>query len=331
MIEVAFGDSIAGGLKEAKCEAGKKEILSEMVFIASSDEDDSGLSDEEIETARLEAVRRYEERKKNMVYLGGSPADVYGFSLCLSIGDISEKMPGAKRVSEMEKIFSIYPEFDEASSEKESDEESLESWVKSMPEQVNEALGEIKERAKNGEAIRIWYSDNPEELCGYYWFICAMADTPAEMYEIKLPKFDESVKNQITEYLSWNEVGAERFHRFLHLQKPISNIMRSHCRLQWQRLMEENAPLRVVLNGSLVSAPEDIYDSFIEREIEAENDEFDGAMILGRILGKCRLGIADYLVWKRLEKMIKNGRLHVVSESKRNHPEYCKKLKKTNI
>lgn len=49
----------------------------------------------------------------------------------------------------------------------------------------------------------------------------------------------------------------------------------------WQTLQRENAPLRAVLNGQLVSVPETLYDDFILREIAAEQDEFREANVIG--------------------------------------------------
>ncbi len=46
-----------------------------------------------------------------------------------------------------------------------------------------------------------------------------------------------------------------------------------------------------MLNGQLVSLPEDVYDSFIFREIEAEPEVFREAEVIGRVLGKYQLGL----------------------------------------
>lgn len=58
-------------------------------------------------------------------------------------------------------------------------------------------------------------------------------------------------------------------------------------------LQKENAPLREVLNGLLVSAPENLYDSYILREIQVEGIEFKEGKVIANILGKYRLGISD--------------------------------------
>ncbi|MEG2013991.1 MAG: DUF3658 domain-containing protein, partial [Anaerovoracaceae bacterium] len=100
------------------------------------------------------------------------------------------------------------------------------------------------------------------------------------------------------------------------------------CAVKWAALQAENAPLRAVLNGKLVSVSENMYDSFILREIEVEDDEFQEANLIGRVLGKYQLGIGDAWIAGRIEKMIGDGNLAVVSASAKDSPSYHRKLKK---
>ena len=54
----------------------------------------------------------------------------------------------------------------------------------------------------------------------------------------------------------------------------------------WQDLQKENAPLRAVVNGRLVSLPEDGYDPFLRRVIAAQPAEFSAAQAAGRLESK---------------------------------------------
>ena len=86
--------------------------------------------------------------------------------------------------------------------------------------------------------------------------------------------------------------------------------------------------MRAMLNGQLVSAPKTLYDGFILREIAAEDDEFQEAMIIGRVLGKYQLGIGDSLVACRIEEMIRAGKFEVVSAVAEGMPTYHRVLKR---
>ena len=102
----------------------------------------------------------------------------------------------------------------------------------------------------------------------------------------------------------------------------------SLCATKWSQLKEENAPLRVLLNGQLQSASEDIYDSFILREILAQPEVFNEAFVIGNVLGKYQLGIGDAWVAQRIDKMIAEGKLEIVERAPADHPVYRQKLRK---
>lgn len=97
---------------------------------------------------------------------------------------------------------------------------------------------------------------------------------------------------------------------------------------RWRELQAEGATLRAMLNGQLVSTSEKLYDEFILREIEAEGEEFQGAMIVGRVLGKYQLGVGDAWVALRIEEMIHAGKLEVVPPGDEDMPTYHRLLKK---
>ncbi len=84
----------------------------------------------------------------------------------------------------------------------------------------------------------------------------------------------------------------------------------------------ENAPLRVSLNGKLQSASEDIYDSFILREIDAQPDGFKMAVVIGNVIGKYQLGIGDAWVSIRIDKMIEKGILEVAKAAPEGDIKY---------
>ena len=86
--------------------------------------------------------------------------------------------------------------------------------------------------------------------------------------------------------------------------------------------------MRAVLNGQLVSAPETLYDTFIHREIDAEQEEFPEARVIGHVLGKYQLGIGDMWVAARIQQMVEAGALQVVAPPAPDAPVYRRILRK---
>lgn len=318
MIEIVFSDSACGGLKMAQ-HYGEGKYQGGCIGVIVSHADGSRPTKEEVEAAQREAEEKARLAWESATPLGGNLADIYGFNLVLSVGDISENQPGIKRKQTLEHLYSVYPN-DEG---RQAAQEIL--------KRVNEDLKTVRERAAAGESLRIWYSNQPDEMCGLYWFMGQLNQWKVhggQVSIVKLPEWETDEKGNIVRKCSWGEMAPEEWHRYLASQKPVLPVFIRSCASHWQELQGENAPLRAMLNGQLVSAPEKLYDDFILREIAAEGEEFQEAMIIGRVLGKYQLGIGDSWVALRIEEMIHAGKLEAVSAVAEDMPVYHRVLKK---
>ena len=110
------------------------------------------------------------------------------------------------------------------------------------------------------------------------------------------------------------------------MQLPI-NYLRSLAN-RWEELQQENATLRAVLNGKLVSVPDSLYDIFILRELEKQEDEFNEAQLVGQVLGKYQLGIGDAWIALRIEQFIRDGLLIPITAPESDAPIYHRILQK---
>lgn len=318
MIEIVFSDSACGSLKMAQ-HYGKGKYRGGSIGVIVSHADGSKPTKAEIAAAQREAEKKARLAWESAAPMGGNSADIYGFNLVLSVGDISENQPGIKREQTMEHLYSVYP----------NDEGRQAAQI--IRKKANEDLKMVQERAAAGESIRIWYSNQPDEMCGLYWFMAQLNQWKVlggEVSIVKLPEWESDENGNIVRKSSWSEVAPQEWQRYLALQKPVLPVFRQSCAAHWQELQEENAPLRAMLNGQLVSASETLYDTFIIREIEAEDEEFHEARMIGRVLGKYQLGIGDFWVALRIEEMIHAGTLAAVSAIAEDMPIYHRVLKK---
>ena len=319
MIEVVFNDSACSSLKMAQ-NYGEGMFRNGTISVIVSNTDGSKPTEEEIQAAQREAEEKVLLEWKNAVPMGGNPADVYCFSFSLSIGDISESIPGEKRIQVLEWLYSIYPNL-----------EGDPAYIVSMMQRAKDVLKEVCSRISAGESVRIWYSNQPDELCGMYWFMAQLNQMELQSGQVilvLLPDQEVDEDGNVVNHLGWGSVKLGEWHRHLNLQKAATSVFCKRCTAHWERLRQENAPLRVMLNGRLVSAQETLYDDFISREITAAADEFNEAMLIGRVLGENMLGIGDAWITHRIENMICSGSLIPVTEPAHDSPVYHRMLKK---
>lgn len=320
MIDIVFSDSACGSLKMAQSYGlGPFKTTTDVeLFVCSGGESEA--SEEEVRAARQEWDEKELLAWNRATPMGGDPTDVYGFALNLSTGDISENPPGEKRCQSLEWYYSIFPSLD---GEPVFTEELIKNTVTT--------LKEVCSRISTGEPARIWYSHQPDELCGMIWFASQLSQLELQadqVFLIQLPDWKMGDDGIVTMQFGWGGVYPGDWQSYLHLQKPITSAYCTNCAQQWRELQAENAPLRASLNGRLVSVPERIYDAFIVREIEVEPEEFHEATVIGRILGKYELGIGAAWLAHRIEAMIRAGALTPVTQPLPSDPIYHRRLRK---
>ena len=316
MVEAVFSESACGSLKYAQF-FGRGESGGGLLGIIREPADGEP-SEEEI--ARLQRRAEEEHRRKweRARPMGGRAQDVYGFSLGLSLGDISEKIPGPIR----RQVLCAYCGF---SPSVPGIGEQLDRWIDGGAETLRAVL----ERSAAGEPVRLWYSDQPDELCGFYWLLARLdgLEQCGAVSAVKLPRWDQR-DNSVVTYTAWGDVPPGEWSRFLPLEQPISPILRRACANRWRELQEENAPLRTVLNGTLAGVPEDFYDSFIRRTLARMEREFNESRLIGEVIGRCQLGIGDGLIHRRIQAMVDAGELEALTQAAEGDPVYRRMLRK---
>lgn len=321
MIEVVFNDSAYGSLQVGqsygvgKYQGGATSVL----FLRK--EGDSQPTEEEMREAQRQAEKKARRDWDNAVPLGGKQSDLYCFDIALSIGEITETEIGSQRRAVLEMMHSIW---------------SLDNLAQQIDEKLQntrDSLVSLLKRCAAGEPIRIWYSHNPDEMCGMFWLISQLRPIKnrGSVYLVKLPEWEYRDESTICSYNGWGDIGPGEWGRYQAIQQEAKPAFFSLCAAKWSQLKEENAPLRVFLNGHLQSAAEDIYDSYINREIDKQPETFVEAMVVGDVLGRYQLGIGAVWVSLRIEKMIEQGILTVAEKAPAEEPIYRQKLHKTLV
>ncbi|HHY29066.1 MAG TPA: DUF1835 domain-containing protein [Desulfitobacterium dehalogenans] len=234
--------------------------------------------------------------------LGGSSKDVIGVLFQLDIGEIAKKATDETRKTLLYRILKSPFENDER------EQNELEKYWNSCIEDLNRLV----ECAKNGEHIRIWYSDAPYSVCGLHFVMSQIQEFDCKITGIKLPSFMENEDGSVTQYSSWSEVMPGKFYEFLPIEREIPKTLCKVMTQKWRELQSENSYLRAVVNGKLTSVSDDFYDYFIRKSIP--DDEFMMARLIGEVLGKYQLAIGDWWLAERIQTMIANDEIKVVKK-----------------
>lgn len=298
MLEVVFNDSARISLMMAQHygEGSYQEVQFAMAFEEDLDED-------ELETCRQELVAEEKAKWEASKPLGGSKADIFGFELNLSHGDISEAGIGEKRRQLLREIKAYY-----------QDEDLADHMIKDMIERLEVLCLQIK----RGEPIRLWYGDNPDEVCGVLWLaseICRRELPHDQIYLVKIPEWKENDRRDTVFSSGVRELGVEEWQTYLHLQKKAPAELIEKWAERWSVLQKEEASLRAVVNGMVVSVANDFYDPFILGAIASMKKRFKELQLVA-VLYEMNLGPDDCWISQRIDKFISDGLLRCMGRDR---------------
>ena len=241
--------------------------------------------------------------------------DIYAFELALSVGDISEDIPGPKRLAVLEDLVTVaLPQ-----------EKPL---AARCVKEARVSLEEIQTRSAQGEELRIWTSDCPDDRCGLVWLLAQLdGKEHGKVWLVKLPDWVARPDNTLVRYRGWGEVEPEAWMDLASHQQEVPPILFRACRHDWKSLQQEKAPLRAVVNGTLMGVPESFYDHVLQWALDPQPQEFSVGHLLAEALSR-QLGIGDGWLALRAEKLIEEGLLTVVKEAPPDDIRYRRIVRK---
>lgn len=152
-----------------------------------------------------------------------------------------------------------------------------------------------------------------------------MVDAQTPLSIVRVPEKIEK-DNSIISYSSIGEINAEAIGAFTEYEEPISELQRKVHANMWSNLVRENAPLRAVINGSLIGVPIDFYDFALRANMP--DGEFMVAKLIGKTLNQIS-SVGDRWFFLRIQAMLQTEELIAVSAATGDHP-YSGVVKRSN-
>lgn len=129
-----------------------------------------------------------------------------------------------------------------------------------------ENLMDIKERLKNREQLRIWYSYASDDLCGLYWLCHEIAGlvSNGQVLLVKLPDFLLDAEGGVVQCNGWKEMDPALWARYVPFSMPASAQMIQAMAKIWENLQKENGDYREEIGGIVRSFPASIVETIRE-------------------------------------------------------------------
>lgn len=290
MIEVLFGESEAGSMKVAKSIASKHTVSVRTV---------SGSNGP---TSVWVAGKKKPSKKEFSGWIQGTAKEVVCFGFMLDIGEIKVTADSPYR---REQIYSLCSQARGAAMETDAEFKKIEDFSVKEEERLKKYL-------EKGETIRIWYSDAPYSRCGFYSLCAMLQKYENEIHTVKLPEYSVRT-DSVFMYKNWGEVAAEELAAFLPGEKILSKEEIRMYAIWWSELVEDNSPLRAMVNGRLVGVQEDFYDFAIWKKLTKE--PIKEVRLIENILGNYQLSVSDWWFATRIEHFIRQEKIRIIEDS----------------
>lgn len=235
------------------------------------------------------------------------------FELALDIGPIDGDALGEQRLQVLRQLGAVsgVPE----------------EHTEKMMQYARDCWEFLKKRADQEAPVRIWVSSQPGEVCGMVWLLSKLEeiDYTGEITVVPMPEWEYTEEGSVERKNGWAE--TEEWGSYVAFRQSVNKAFRTGCVEKWQALQQENAPLRVLLNGRLTGMSANVYDYAIEQAVAKQPDEFSQVDVILDVLRRY-LGIGDGWIALRMEKMIRDGMLEVAGEAPDGNPAYRRMLRK---
>lgn len=281
MIELLFSDSAAGSMQCAKSQGNGRMIngVAEVITM-----DCEGNTSHE----------SFQPEPYNGPKIEGSPEDIAAIAAAFDIGDISDLSDWKARMKLLQSLWAVY----------EDDRMDDENWCDQEAIRAQNLVIRLQKAAVTGESVRIWWSDAPNDTCGFYWAMSILQSAVGTISSIKIPS-QFITKNGYIHFNNTGELSPSDFSRMLAYEQEIPADVRKAYAFGWNTLVMENSPLRAVINGTLSSVPVNFYDFTLTNTFPRK--ECLVAEVIGRALSLGPGGVSDWWLANRLKGMINSG------------------------
>lgn len=174
----------------------------------------------------------------------------------------------------------------------------------------------VLNRARKGEPVRIWTSDNPTSLCGFYCLVYLFQEVGGQVYRVHFPRtaMDEFwIEGDADTNWGMLSFGHKNFTPD-KITVPLNAEERSAIAEKWVNLVKDNGILRIREGDEVKTVPEDFFDKYIEQF--TPDGIFSVKTLAGRTIAGSKHFICDSFIMDRILLMIKQGKYIVVEKDK---------------
>ena len=181
-------------------------------------------------------------------------------------------------------------------------------------EGIQTAHQKLKKHFENGESFRLWLNNNARDRCALYWF-CSIAQGYENYIEIVYqPRYEyNDITKKVKTCTCWELIDDfDLLATYIEKAVKLEDAEKQAYVAEWNRIVADNAPLRILIDNTIVGVKEDFFDDTILNFVS--NEPRTQSYVMGTMLGKWQSGCDVAFISQRIEHLIESGKIKVCEE-----------------
>ncbi len=148
-------------------------------------------------------------------------------------------------------------------------ENELQKEYKAELKKANKSQETLRKILSNDQEIRLWLSNNANDRCGLYWMCNLIKDYDTKISIVSCPGYEyDDIKDETKENRKWASFSNPYFMAEFVEKSQVLNKSEILAYAQtWEYIVKENAPLRILIDDSIVGVKDSFFDSIIFNQI----------------------------------------------------------------
>lgn len=183
--------------------------------------------------------------------------------------------------------------------------------IREAIQSYTDSLNYLIDQARQGAEIRVWNEMSPASVAGFYHLCSMLVPYGIGFHYIEISRRFHN-PNYAPGTTSLATSLYDRLEELMHMELELPSYDVNYYANIWSSLQEENASLRAIVNGQLISVPDNLYDFIILKRLDVPKME---CSVIGEILASDQKRLTDAWLTARIEKLIEEGAIEVLEDN----------------
>lgn len=146
-----------------------------------------------------------------------------------------------------------------------------------------------------GEPLRLWTMATADDALGFRYLCDLLQHQPGELTRINVPINQPMTNGGSIGLQTLNDLGEldpDTIPEWLPQAVPVTTAEQTAYAYDWQQLASDHQPLHVCINGQLIGATVDFYDSFLIPQLQ--HKRWSPTRIIGETMGRYCIAVPDW-------------------------------------